>query len=152
MHPNFFYADILFDDAVILPPAAYHSFFCPLYRYQSCNHFDNEVMYRNNPRKQSSWGQHGAHLGPVGPRWAPCWPHEPCYQGCYSDYFPLLEAVLIVIVMWQSMWQILPFPFIPLIIVLKESNVSLLKDSVHCNHWLVIRNKWRGWIWRGPFS
>ena len=25
----------------------------------------------------SSWGQHGADLGPVGPRWAPCWPHEP---------------------------------------------------------------------------
>ena len=23
----------------------------------------------------------GAHLGPVGPRWAPCWPHEPCCQG-----------------------------------------------------------------------
>ena len=23
-----------------------------------------------------------AHLGPVGPRWAPCWPHESCYQGC----------------------------------------------------------------------
>ena len=20
-------------------------------------------------------------MGPVGPRWAPCWPHEPCYQG-----------------------------------------------------------------------
>ena len=33
------------------------------------------------PRQQSSWGQHGAHLGPVGPRWAPCWPHEPCYLG-----------------------------------------------------------------------
>ena len=32
-------------------------------------------------RKQISWGQHGAHLGPVDPRWAPCWPHEPCYQG-----------------------------------------------------------------------
>ena len=30
------------------------------------------------------WGQHGAHLGPpVGPRWAPCWLHEPCYQGCF---------------------------------------------------------------------
>ena len=26
-------------------------------------------------------GQHWAHLGPVGPKWAPCWPHEPCYQG-----------------------------------------------------------------------
>ena len=23
--------------------------------------------------------QHGAHLGPTGPRWAPCWPHAPCY-------------------------------------------------------------------------
>ena len=29
----------------------------------------------------SSWGQHGAYLGPTGPRWAPCWPHEPCYLG-----------------------------------------------------------------------
>ena len=25
-----------------------------------------------------------AHLGPVGPWWAPCWPHEPCYQGLQS--------------------------------------------------------------------
>ena len=24
-------------------------------------------------------GQQGAHLGPTGPRWAPCLPHEPCY-------------------------------------------------------------------------
>ena len=34
-------------------------------------------------REQRSWGQHGAHLGPVGPRWAPCWPYEPCYQGIF---------------------------------------------------------------------
>ena len=26
-------------------------------------------------------GQHGAHLGPTGPRWSPCWPHELCYLG-----------------------------------------------------------------------
>ena len=26
----------------------------------------------------------GPNLGPVGPRWAPCWPHEPCYQGPHS--------------------------------------------------------------------
>ena len=32
-------------------------------------------------------GQHGAHLGPVGPRWAPCWPHETCYQGVYNNVF-----------------------------------------------------------------
>ena len=24
-----------------------------------------------------TWGPHGAHLGPVGPRWALCWPHGP---------------------------------------------------------------------------
>ena len=24
---------------------------------------------------------HGVHLGPVGPRWVPCRPHESCYQG-----------------------------------------------------------------------
>ena len=30
---------------------------------------------------QCSWDQQGANLGPVGPRLAPCWPHEPCYQG-----------------------------------------------------------------------
>ena len=23
----------------------------------------------------------GAHLGPTGPRWAPCWPHKLCYLG-----------------------------------------------------------------------
>ena len=27
-----------------------------------------------------TWGQHGAHLGPIDPRWAPCWPHEPCHK------------------------------------------------------------------------
>ena len=26
-----------------------------------------------------------AHLGPVGPRWAPCWPQKACYQGCYNE-------------------------------------------------------------------
>ena len=44
-------------------------------------------------RKQNSWGQHGAHMGPVGPRWAPCWPHEPCYQAlfCPIVWFACLQ-------------------------------------------------------------
>ena len=42
------------------------------------------------PRQQSSWGQHGAHPGPGGPRWAPCWPHEFCYQG----WLTMTEAAL----------------------------------------------------------
>ena len=33
---------------------------------------------------------HGANMGPtwgpVGPRWALCWPHEPCYQACYVPH------------------------------------------------------------------
>ena len=33
-------------------------------------------------------GQHGAHLGPVGPGWAPCWPHEPCYQVVADSHIP----------------------------------------------------------------
>ena len=37
------------------------------------------------PWLQGSWGQHGAHLGPTRPRWAPWWPHELCYLG-YSQY------------------------------------------------------------------
>ena len=36
---------------------------------------------KNVPWQQGSWGQHWAHLGPTGPRWAPCWPHKPCSLG-----------------------------------------------------------------------
>ena len=31
-------------------------------------------------------GQHVSHLGPVGPRWDPCWPHKPCYQGFFWNH------------------------------------------------------------------
>ena len=34
---------------------------------------------------QGSWDLYGAHLGPPGPRWAPCCPHEPCYLGYYMQ-------------------------------------------------------------------
>ena len=29
-------------------------------------------------------GRHGALLGPTGPRWVPCLPHEFCYLGCFT--------------------------------------------------------------------
>ena len=32
------------------------------------------------------WGQQGPQLGPTGPRWAPCWPHKPCYLGRHRNY------------------------------------------------------------------
>ena len=52
-----------------------------------------QYIYRNHPRQQSSWGQHGAHPDPAGSRWAPCWPHEPCYQGLHRwCWFALVIA------------------------------------------------------------
>ena len=35
-----------------------------------------------------------AHLGPTGPRWAPCWPHELCYLECYMNRWltPVLQT------------------------------------------------------------
>ena len=41
------------------------------YSQQTIHYSDSEV----------SWGQHGAYLGPTGPRWAPCWPQELRYLG-----------------------------------------------------------------------
>ena len=50
--------------------------------------------------------KHGAHLRPTGPRWAPCWPHEPCYLGDWCGrqvqydkipYLPLFHTTRSVI-------------------------------------------------------
>ena len=44
-------------------------------------------LWLNSLWQQDSWGQHGAHLAPVGSRWTLCRPHEPCYLGytCFLD-------------------------------------------------------------------
>ena len=33
--------------------------------------------------RRSLYTFYGVHLGPTGPKWAPCWPHEPCYLGYF---------------------------------------------------------------------
>ena len=43
------------------------------------------------PWEQGSWGSYGAYLGPTGPRWAPCWPREPCYFGLYGRFASCLR-------------------------------------------------------------
>ena len=73
----------------------------------------------NHPRQQSSWDQHWAHLGPVGPIWAQCWPHEPCYQGSYMLMI-LLRAVLLHRQYWWMPGIYLP---ISLLLYLHESHV-----------------------------
>ena len=45
------------------------------------------VDFRNHPDCKV----HGAHLGPTGPRWAPCWPHELCYLGIW----PIMSSHLV---------------------------------------------------------
>ena len=51
-----------------------------------------------------SWGQHGAHLGPIGPRWDPCPPHEPCYQGSFSTSCRP-HAARADNIMWRCEWN-----------------------------------------------
>ena len=48
------------------------------------------------PWQQGLWGQHGAHLGTTGPRWAPCWPHEPCSLGMFNTLIRLIQQIIIV--------------------------------------------------------
>ena len=51
-------------------------------KHQRCNHRRLEID--------------GAHLGPTGPRWAPCWPHDPCYLGdIMSDRIAYSGIILI---------------------------------------------------------
>ena len=44
--------------------------------YGDINKYNNTIFTADTPWEQLSWGLHGAHLGPTGPTWAPCWPHE----------------------------------------------------------------------------
>ena len=54
---------------------------------QITSHWQNS-LHRNaewyGPRYQGSWGQHGAHLDPVGPRWAPVGPTNRVIWGMFE--------------------------------------------------------------------
>ena len=47
------------------------------WQWTICPPFPGDGMY---PDSKVHGANMGHHLGPVGPRWAPWWPHEPCYQ------------------------------------------------------------------------
>ena len=46
------------------------------------------LLEGDDPDSKAHGANMGAYLGLTGPRWAPCWPHELCYQGKWSpeDY------------------------------------------------------------------
>ena len=46
-----------------------------------CSLWRRHILFSKMSLIARFMGQHGAHLGPTGPRWAPCWPHELCYLG-----------------------------------------------------------------------
>ena len=45
--------------------------------------------YQCDPKYQSSWGQHGAHMGSVGPRWAPCTLLSGIMAWCWIGIMPI---------------------------------------------------------------
>ena len=62
-----------------------------------------EILHqRRHPWQQGSWGQHGANLGPIGPRWAPCWPHEPCYLGLLILQINAVIPAAVVLFWWSD--------------------------------------------------
>ena len=63
---------------------AYHISFC----------FNSFWVY---PDSKVHGGQHEAHLGPTGPRWAPYWPHESCYLGCDAIWWHVDGAIWVTI-------------------------------------------------------
>ena len=74
---------------------------------------------------QNSWGQHGAHLGPVGPRWTPCWPHRPCFQGLYGLWLTgwcWEWAIIRVNLLWWPNGQTLQY---------RSKYILWLKNSIH---------------------
>ena len=98
------------------------------------------------PRQQSSWGQHGAHLGPVGPRWAPCWPHEPYYQGTFLWGIQIIADAVTsqpldqfapsqilwncpVDVQWHGHWLVWPFQDLHWPIMSNKKGTLLTKIS-----------------------
>ena len=52
-------------------------------------------------------GPSWAYLGPTGPRWAPCWPHEPCSLGCFLAKHPFIWQTLCVEWCWVLSEKIL---------------------------------------------
>ena len=49
------------------------------HRHRHHDHHDHDRHDHDHDHLCSEYLNHGAYLGPTGPRWAPCWPHELCY-------------------------------------------------------------------------
>ena len=90
------------------------------------------------PWKQSSWDQHGAHLGPTGPRWAPCWPHEACYLGL--PFAPLvIHGEISIKIFFSEKWRP-SFTDINTSIPHAAYYTCFLRREFNCTVWLSLFN------------
>ena len=86
-----------------------------------------------------TWG----HLCHVGPRWAPCWPHDPCYQGGYiqGGVCGCLLTITVAVFTKQG-WDH------PLIILVWNSLRDLQRDIIER---LCSSQEWNGlWFNKNP--
>ena len=95
------------------------------------------------PRWQNPWGQHGAHLGPVGPSWAPCWPYEPCYQGGFITQQRELSTSRdwISLELTDTSFRRLRAAFMKIEVQIHEINYSTDERQIHINEILVSNKK-----------
>ena len=86
-------------------------------------------------------GPKWAHLGPTGPMWVPCWPHELCYMGSQMCWFHVAGQYiqLTLITMWS------PRGLKQLLLPSKSSMLS------HINH-LTFIEAWRVAPWNNHVS
>ena len=67
-----------------------------------------------------------AHLGPSGPRWAPCWPHELCYLGGFK---PTGDPLTNMDQLYNQHGKVITFPIKCCIKLLIHSQTSTARRS-----------------------
>ena len=78
---------IIGSDNCLSAPCHYLNRCCNIVNWTLKNRFqwNHTFSFKKIENVPCSWGQHGAHLGPTWPRWAPSGPHELCYLGRQED-------------------------------------------------------------------
>ena len=103
----------------------------------------------------SSLGQDGAHLGPVGPGWAPCWPLEPCYQGHQFPYkfwghlsWNMPHRPTSLVSAHDPDWQLRIIKWVSGVyrLIKGENNFSFISFKVNTNSYCINH------LWNGPWD
>ena len=90
----------------ILPTAVTHrpsGMWLLVYHTEAWNKYPHFTTTRSLIAR--SRGHHGTHLGPTGPRWAPCWPHGLCHLGIHM-YDPKQNDFIFIHVHWSLLRRV----------------------------------------------